>query len=327
MVWDDVFTKKEINNFVDEFLDAGILEDKLVDLPLSKSTIVFFMNGTQFKKFSNDTQVTLNDFETWDQVFKVAEKYYEWSNGKPLCCFDYVLNSVESYAIALGSKHMFNDDGWYNTDDKEFQEAFRTFLEPLIKGHISASDFYSSTQLTTGETLIGVSSSAAYLYLNDIVTYPDNTTEPLNAIALPYPKADKDHALMTQAGVGLCAYKTTEQKQEAASVFAHWLVEPKRNVDFVIQGGYMPVTKKAFKNLKNEKFEDEETQSLYNTLTEMKSDYTVISRDVTYAVSRKAYTFYDQIRKNQSQWQARYEAGEDMDVLVQEAMDILKSLS
>lgn len=327
VVWDDVFTKKEINNFVDEFLDAGMLEDKLVDLPLSKSTIVFFMNGTQFKKFSNDTQVTLNDFETWDQVFKVAEKYYEWSNGKPLCCFDYVLNSIESYAIALGSQHMFNENGWYNTDDKEFQEAFRTFLEPLIKGHISASDFYSSTQLTTGETLIGVSSSAAYLYLNDIVTYPDNTTEPLNAIALPYPKADKDHALMTQAGVGLCAYKTTEQKQEAASVFAHWLVEPKRNVDFVIQGGYMPVTKKAFKNLKNEKFEDEETQSLYNTLTEMKSDYTVISRDVTYAVSRKAYTFYDQIRKNQSQWQARYEAGEDIDVLVQEAMDILKSLS
>ena len=55
---------------------------------------------------------------------------------------------------------------------------------------------------------------------------------------------------MTQAGVGLCAYKTTEQKQEAASVFAHWLVEPKRNMDFVIQAGYMPVTKKAFKNLK-----------------------------------------------------------------------------
>ena len=42
---------------------------------------------------------------------------------------------------------MFNENGWYNTDDKEFQEAFRTFLEPLIKGHISASDFYSSTEL------------------------------------------------------------------------------------------------------------------------------------------------------------------------------------
>lgn len=304
-----------------------MLEDKLVDLPLSKSTIVLFMNGTQFEKFSNDTAVSLNDFDTWNQTFDVAEKYYEWSNGKPLLCFDYLLNSIESYAIALGSKHMYNENGWYNTDDKEFQEAFRTFLEPLIKGHISASDFYSSTELTTGETLIGVSSSAAYLYLNDIVTYPDNTTEPLNAIALPYPKADKDHALMTQAGVGLCAYKTTEQKQEAASVFAHWLVEPKQNMDFVIQAGYMPVTKKAFKNLKNEKFEDEETQSLYNTLTEMKSDYTVISREVPNAISRKAYAFYDQVRSHQQEWQARYEAGEDIDVLVQEAMDILKSLS
>lgn len=222
---------------------------------------------------------------------------------------------------------MFTENGWYNTEDPAFKKAFRTFLEPLIKGHISASDFYSSTELTTGETLIGVSSSAAYLYLNDIVTYPDNTTEPLNAIALPYPKADKDHALMTQAGVGLCAYKTTEQKQEAASVFAHWLVEPKRNMDFVIQAGYMPVTKKAFKNLKNEKFEDEETQSLYNTLTEMKSDYTVISREVPNAISRKAYAFYDQVRSHQQEWQARANAGEDIDEIVDEAMNILKSLS
>lgn len=327
VVWNDVFTEKEISNFVDEFLDAGMLEDKLVDLPLSKSTIVLFMNGTQFEKFSNDTAVSLNDFDTWNQTFDVAEKYYEWSNGKPLLCFDYLLNSIESYAIALGSKHMFNENGWYNTEDPAFKEAFRTFLEPLIKGHISASDFYSSTELTTGETLIGVSSSAAYLYLNDIVTYSDNTTEPLNAIALPYPKADKDHALMTQAGVGLCAYKTTEQKQEAASVFAHWLVEPKRNMDFVIQAGYMPVTKKAFKNLKNEKFEDEETQSLYNTLTEMKSDYTVISREVPNAISRKAYAFYDQVRSHQQEWQARANTGEDIDEIVDEAMNILKSLS
>ena len=81
------------------------------------------------------------------------------------------------------------------------------------------------------------------------------------------------------------------------------------------------------KNLKNEKFEDEETQSLYNTLTEMKSDYTVISREVPNAISRKAYAFYDQVRSHQQEWQARYEAGEDIDVLVQEAMDILKSFS
>lgn len=327
VVWNDVFTEKEISNFVDEFLNAGMLEDKLVDLPLSKSTIVLFMNGTQFEKFSNNTAVTLNDFDTWNQTFDVAEKYYEWSNGKPLLCFDYLLNSIESYAIALGTKNMFTENGWYNTEDPAFKEAFRTFMEPLIKGHISASDFYSSTQLTTGETLIGVSSSAAYLYLNDIVTYPDNTTEPLNAIVLPYPKADKDHALMTQAGVGLCSYKTTEQKQEAASVFAHWLVESNRNVDFVTQGGYMPVTKSAFSELKDAKFDDKETQSLYNALYKMKSDYTVISKEVTYAMSKKAYTFYDQVRSHQPEWQARAPAGEDIDEIVDEAMSILNSLS
>lgn len=82
-----------------------------------------------------------------------------------------------------------------------------------------------------------------------------------------------------------------------------------------------------FFNIKNEKFEDEETQSLYNTLTEMKSDYTVISREVPNAISRKAYAFYDQVRSHQQEWQARANAGEDIDEIVDEAMNILKSLS
>ena len=58
---------------------------------------------------------------------------------------------------------------------------------------------------------------------------------------LPMPKTAGADALMTQAGVGLCAYKTTDQKAEAAALFVRWLTENGRNLDFVAQTGYMPV--------------------------------------------------------------------------------------
>lgn len=43
--------------------------------------------------------------------------------------------------------------------------------------------------MMTGETFAGISSSAAILYYNDTVTYPDNTSEPMNLKVLPLPKA------------------------------------------------------------------------------------------------------------------------------------------
>ena len=38
------------------------------------------------------------------------------------------------------------------------------------------------TECKHGETLAGLGSSAAILYYNDFVTYPDNTTEPTDLL-------------------------------------------------------------------------------------------------------------------------------------------------
>ena len=95
----------------------------------------------------------------------------------------------------------------------------------------------------TGETLAGLGSSAAILYYNDFVTYPDNTTEPTDLLLAPLPHtAGTATPLMPQAGVGLCAFKTTDQKAEAAAVFLRWLTEQQRNLEFAANTGYMPVS-------------------------------------------------------------------------------------
>lgn len=51
-----------------------------------------------------------------------------------------------------------------------------------------------------------------------------------------------------QRGVGFCTVRSTPEREQAAVTFLKWLTEPERNVEFVTQAGYMPVTRAAFEN-------------------------------------------------------------------------------
>ena len=143
------------------------------------------------------------------------------------------------------------------------------FARSLAQGHVVVSDLYSNTQVMTGDVLSSLGSSAAILYYNDTVTYRDGTQEPMDLHVLPMPKTAGADALMTQAGVGLCAYKTTDQKAEAAALFVRWLTENGRNLDFVAQTGYMLVRNGAFDAIENyDKFPEptESYRQLYAAL-------------------------------------------------------------
>lgn len=123
----------------------------------------------------------------------------------------------------------------------------------------------------TGETLAGLGSSAAILYYNDFVTYPDNTTEPTDLLLAPLPHAaGTTTPLMPQAGVGLCAFKTTDQKAEAAAVFLRWFTEQQRNLEFAADTGYMPVSSAAFDAIADYPFEQQSYQRLYDVYNEMR---------------------------------------------------------
>ena len=215
--WNDLFTEDELNNYVPEFLEDGKIGDVLAVFPVSKSTHVLYVAGTQFDRFAKDMDVSYDDLSTWDGFFSVAEKYYTWSGGKPFCALDYPIRCVELNALSKGAENFYTEDGWYDFDNPVFKESWMEFAQAISKGHIVVSDLYSNTMVMTGEVIAGIGSSASILYYNDVITYPDNTTEPMNLQVVPLPKTKDADLLVTLAGVGLCSYKTTEQKAEAAS--------------------------------------------------------------------------------------------------------------
>lgn len=325
--WKDLFTGDELNNYVPEFLEDGMVGDTLAVFPVSKSTHVLFVAGTQFDRFAKEMNVSYSDLNTWDGFFAVAEKYHTWSGGKPFCALDYPIRCVELNALSKGAENFYTEDGWYDFGNEIFKESWMEFAESLAKGHIVVSDLYSNTQVMTGEVAGGMGSSASILYYNDTVTYPDNTTEPMNLQILPMPRAAGGKLLASQAGVGLCALKTTAQKQEAVSVFAHWLTESDRNLAFAAQTGYMPVTYDAFDAIKDYNFNNAAFERLYRTFTQVQQSAQILSEPAFAGFYGKAGSLYEALRAKQKDYAKRSAGGADTEQLSEQTWKLFQGIS
>ena len=300
--WNEYFSEKELSSYVPEFLEDGTADGKLSVFPVSKSTHLLFIAGGQFERFSADTGVTYEALSTWDGFFDAAAKYYDWSGGKPFCALDYPLRAIELAATESGAGNIFADNGFYDPSNVIFKQTFMKFADSLAKGHIMLSNLYSNTQVMTGEVVAGIGSSAAILYYNDTVTYEDGTSEPMNLEILPMPAENGKKPYITQAGVGLCAYKTSSQKAEAAVIFAKWLTEPERNLEFVCQTGYMPVTNGAFDKIDDCRFKTADYEKLYAALKKVKESSEVLSEQQSPEYYSRVYAFYDYLRNEQKQF-------------------------
>lgn len=300
--WNEYFSEKELSEYVPEFLEDGTADGKLAVFPVSKSTHLLFIAGGQFERFSKDTGITYDSLSDWDGFFDAAAKYYEWSGGKPFCAIDYLCRAIELAAMENGSGNVFDNNGLYDTSNEVLKNTFMKFADALVKGHIMLSNLYSNTQVMTGEVMAGISSSAAILYYNDTVTYEDGTSEPMNLEVLPLPTEKDKKPYITQAGIGLCAYKTTSQKAEAAVIFTKWLTEPERNLEFVCQTGYMPVTKGAFEKIDDYDFKTSDYKKLYTALKKAKESSEALSEQDIPEYYSKVYAFYDYLREEQKQF-------------------------
>lgn len=300
--WNEYFSEKELSTYVPGFLEDGTADGKLSVFPVSKSTHLLFIAGGQFERFSADTGVTYEALSTWDGFFDAAAKYYDWSGGKPFCALDYPLRAIELAATESGAGNISADNGFYDPSNVIFKQTFMKFADSLAKGHIMLSNLYSNTQVMTGEVVAGIGSSAAILYYNDTVTYENGTSEPMDLEILPLPAENGKKPYITQAGVGLCAYKTSSQKAEAAVIFAKWLTEPERNLEFVCQTGYMPVTNGAFDKIDDCRFKTADYEKLYATLKKIKESSEVLSEQQSPEYYSRVYAFYDYLRNEQKQF-------------------------
>lgn len=280
--YEDYFSKEELANFVPEFLKEGYIDDKLYVLPVAKSTEIMFINKTIFDRFSADTGIKIEDLDTWDKLFEVSQKYVDWSDvktpdisndGKAFFVHDYHFNYFQVGVTSLGTDFFNNNQINF---DATFNRVWQPYARAAVYGGVWLKEGYATEPLRTGDAVVSVASSASVLYYNDLVTYPDNTSEKAELISRPCPVFSDGEKMVMQRGAGICTVKSTPEREKAAISFIKWLISPENNVDFVTRAGYMPVTTEAFDKylpLYLDKLESSKYQSLYEAFLKTNSEY------------------------------------------------------
>lgn len=269
----DYFTEEELSAFIPAFLEEGEIGGRLAILPVAKSTEVLFVNKTLFDRYAAVSGAKLEDLRTWEGLYAMARRYAEDTDGKCFFVYDNHFNYFQVGVTSLG-EDFFHDGG------VRFSPAFQRVWEPYamaaLKGGLWLQSGYATEPLRTGDAIVSVASSASVLYYSDTVTYPDNTSEEVEIIALPCPVFEGGEKLVIQRGVGMCTVKSTPERERACMTFLRWLTEPERNTEFVTALGYVPVTQEAFDEYLPaavEKLTNPMYKSLYETFIAMWQDY------------------------------------------------------
>lgn len=330
----DYFTGEELSAYIPAFLEEGEIDGRLVVFPVAKSTEILFVNKTLFDRYAAGTGATLEQLDTWEGLFEMAKQYHEWSDaqtpdtpgdGKAFFVHDYHFNYFQVGVEALGGDFF---DGNRIVWDGAFEQAWEPYADAAVRGGVWLQEGYATEPLRTGEIIASVASSASILYYEDIVTYPDNRSEPIEVIARPVPCFEDGGRLVMQRGAGFCAVKSTPEREQAAAEFLKWLTEPENNVRFVTSVGYMPVTEAAFDLLPEaiEKLTDPKYRSLYEAFVETQDSYEFCTAPQLDNYLELEQTFEKTVRVKLRAANAAWCAGDtDVAGLAAQALEALKA--
>ena len=334
--WNEYFPEKELSAFREEFLDEGYFGEDLLMLPVAKSTEALFLNKTLFERFGADTGISFDDLTTFEGVFEAARTYYDWSGGQNFLQINDVYNYIYTGMKAYGGDFIRN--GRLRLDDEAFGTVWEPFARTAIYGGICMEDGYAAARWKTAEIIANTGSTADVLYQPDEVIYSDNTTEPIEAVALPYPVFTDDTAGVIHRGGGLFAMKSEdERRNQAAYIFAEWLTGREHNLDFVTNAGYLPVTDAAFEDLFADfgRIEKNNYRSVYGAVRTMLDTYTFYALPLYDGASEIQLDFEANVKAvlkaAHNQYQKRVNAGETpedvMNELIESSYAELKNLS
>lgn len=326
LCWDKYFSEKELSSFKEEFISEGYFGDNLLMLPIAKSSEALFLNKTLFDRFSADTDVTEESLKTFEGFFETANVYYDWSGGQSFTQINDFYNYTYIGMKAHGGDFIKN--GKLNLDDEAFEKVWYPLSRAAIYGGICLDDGYAASRWKTVEIISNIGSTADILYQPEMVFYPDNTTESITSVSLPYPTFSGQKPMAVHRGGGLFAIKSDdERKNYAAYIFAKWLTEKENNVDFVVRAGYLPVTGDAFSSLISDTgiADKESYRNLYDMLGGMVTSYELHALPL-YPNASDTQSRFEQnvklvLKSAHNQFVERTANGEDKDTVLSELIN------
>ena len=127
--------------------------------------------------------------------------------------------------------------------------------------------------------------------------------------------------------MGLRWMESSQAKAEAAAIFLRWLTEGERNLDFVVESGYMPVHNFAFEAIDSYEFPSPAHKALFSTVKTMREEYTLTIRPEFTNYYNYVEELYPALKKLCPTLQERADSGEDVALLAEETWRLFLEIS
>lgn len=246
---DNYLTKKEIEEYIPSYIEEGRFdsEENLKIFPFAKSMEVMMINKTDWDKFASATGASLDSLNTIEGLTETAKKYYDWSGGKAFFNRDAMANYMIIGSKQLGVEifEVKNGEVTFNLDKDVMRKLWDNYYVPFINGYFASYGRFASDDAKTGDIIALVGSSSGATYYPSKVTVSDTESYPIETVVMQAPEFKDGEKVAVQQGAGMVVVKSDERKEYASTVFLKWLTDAKRNIDFSITSGYLPVKKEA----------------------------------------------------------------------------------
>lgn len=255
---DQYFTKKELDTYVDSFIEEGRFDAKnaLKVFPTAKSTEVMMVNQTDWNKFAEATGSSLEELQTLEGITECAKKYYEYTDaltpdiaddGKALFGRDSMANYILSGAKELGEEvfKVENGEAVISLTKETAKKLWDNYYIPYINGYFLSKGRFSSDDAKTGDIIVLVGSSSSASYFPSAVIDDDGNSYPIDCTVMKAPYFKDGEAIAVQQGAGMSVSVSDEAHEYASAVFLKWFTQEEQNVEFSVNSSYLPVQKSA----------------------------------------------------------------------------------
>ncbi|MEG1639167.1 MAG: extracellular solute-binding protein, partial [Erysipelotrichaceae bacterium] len=138
-----------------------------------------------------------------------------------------------------------NGFDFVNLDKKILKKLWDHYYMPYVSGYFLSEGKFASDDAKTGDILSYVGSSSSASYFPKEVTIDDTQTHSIESIFLNAPQFTDGEKIVIQQGAGMMVAKSNKKQEYAATLFLKWFTQAKRNLEFSIDSGYVPVSKET----------------------------------------------------------------------------------
>lgn len=255
------FTEKELEGYVDSFLQDGIVldTDEVMILPVAKSTEFLYVNATDFDKFCKDTGFSYDSLSTWEGILNTARAYYKYTDamtkepndGKAFMGLDTVANYIVISSVQMAADVVNSEKERADLHLEELRRIFDNYYTGHVLGYYGREGKFRADDVRTGKLIAytGSSSSAGYF---PTWLERNGKTEDIEMKILPYPIFEGGESYAIRQGAGMCVTVSDSEHEKAAVEFLKWFTDTDVNIYFTHETGYIPVTDEAYSDNKKE---------------------------------------------------------------------------